>query len=91
MLGGDKVRTMCVFPRKMLILVLCFMMIDPPNHHGHLRAANPVVNSWYFAIVFDIVPNLQEARQLLESVIGPETCVAKLGHRLIVLCRCFQS
>ena len=41
--GRDEIRNVCVFPRKMLIFISCFTMIDPPNHHGHLRAANLVV------------------------------------------------
>ena len=43
MQGRDEIWNVCVFPRKMLISILCLTIIDPPNHHGHLRAANLVV------------------------------------------------
>ena len=43
MQGCDDIRNMCVFSGKMLLFILCLTMIDPPNHHGHLRAANHVV------------------------------------------------
>ena len=48
MQGCDDIRNMCVFSGKMLLFILCLTMIDPPNHHGHLRAPNPVVSMFTF-------------------------------------------
>ena len=40
MQGCDDIRNVCVFSGKVLLFILCLTTIDPPNHHGHLRAVN---------------------------------------------------